>query len=658
MATSVQEAQWSRCLASCELCNLNPEAFNAYLTDFNSRTLECGKTFEYPLSVVEESKDLVTTLKECVEDRFPTDISDLAECCRSDSCVNEWTVKTASVTQSEAISIDENQDDVWSVVSDVCDSSPLQSVSQEEVDEERKADEDTTSDGDRNKTHGEDEEQRLDDNTDTGKGLDNDTDEQDQQINLDDNEDEHFDDCTEEGIRLAEVQKQLEDCKQETLEYCHRLEMMYRKQLEETERQHQAESATERERTASASATAAVTRHQCDRMSSRICELEEKIKICAQEARKLECELESKRCKEVDTLKLEHYNRYERLKLKFKQEYHVVRKALEESEENRHQDAVRHANLFVEAADTLSEQIKKAEDMKVACEKTLETTNKVHDIEAAKLHVNLRWLEDKLKRALAKEAEDHGAHLHTRNQLAKAEVEVEELEQKEQEMASAKEELQRQHEQQLAEVRDSYEQKLELAKQEHEADNALNEEQVCDLEAEMDAMCQEKDELYHERDQMCEKMADAYQDLEISHAHEMREANEEIERLEQSLRTMSEELEEVKEEKLQLGRDMDEAEATMEELCQEAQDSEAGHKQDMSEAASRRRELEREVKDLRRALDGAKQEDNDFREQLQKANKGMEELVKREQALVSQCAADRLMFERSAFALRSLLQKN
>lgn len=426
----------------------------------------------------------------------------------------------------------------------------------------------------------------------------------------------------------------------------------------ETERQHQAETATERERTANASATAALTQHQCDRLSSRICELEEKIKICAKEALKLECELESKRCKEVDTLKLEHFNRYERLKLKFKQEYHVVRKALEESEEIRHQDAVRHANLFVESADTLSEQIKKAEDMKVACEKILETTKKVHDIEVAKLHVNLRWLEDKVKRALAKEAEDHGAHLHTRNQLAKAEDQIEELKQKEQEMASAKEELQRQHEQQLAEVRDSYEQKLELAKQEHEADNALGEERICDLEAEMDAMCQEKDELYHERDQMCEKMVDAYQDLEFSHAHEMREANEEIERLEQSLRTMSEELKEVKEEKLQLGKDMDEAEETMDELCQEAQDSEAGHKQEMSEAASRQRELEREVKNLRGALEGIKQEDNDLREQLQKAKKGTEELVEREQALVSQCAADRLMFDRSAFALRSLLHKN
>ena len=658
MAIPTQKAQWSPCLASCELCNLSPEAFNAYLTDFNGRIVECAKTFDYSLSIVKESKDLVTTLKECIEDRFPTDMSDLAECCKPNPCVNEWTVETASMTQSEDSSVNDDEDDVWSVVSDVCTDSSPQSVSQQEVDEERKADDDTTSDADKDDPHGEGEEQRLDNNTDTGKSLDNDTDEQDQQINRDNNEDEQFDDCTEEGIRLAEVQKQLEDCKQETLEYCHRLEMMYRKQLEETERQHQAESATERERTASASATAAVTQHQCDRMSSRICELEEKIKICAQEALKLECELESKRCKEVDTLKLEHYNRYERLKLNFRKEYHVVRKALEESEDHRHQDAVKNANLYVETADTLSEQIKKAEDMKVACEKMLETTKKVHDIEVAKLHVNLRWLEDKLKRALAKEAEDHGAHLHTRNQLAKAEDEVEELKQKEQEMVSAKEELQRQHEQQLAEVRDSYEQKLELAKQEHEADNALSEEQICDLEAEMDAMYQDKDELCHERDQMCEKMADAYQDLEISHAHEMREANEEMKRLKQSLRSMSEELEEVKKEKLQLDKDMDEAEATMDELCQEAQDSEAGHKQDMSEAASRRRELEREVKDLRGALEGVKEEDNDLREQLQKAKKGMEELVEREQALVSQCAADRLMFERSAFALRSLLQKN
>lgn len=682
MATFIKEEQWSKCLTSCELCNLTPQVFDEYLADANSRTLECARDWESPLSAWDDKKTMAI-IEGYEKDMQTRSIPEMVEACMSDSFPIPPTVETAGMTESDASSVDDDQDDVWSVVSDVCDSPSLQNDDQEELDEKSMADDDIKSDADEGKTNGEDKlvvsgnrKQRLGNKTDTekslgndtneeGNSLDKDTDEQAKYLDRDDEEDDQFDDCTEEGIRLAKVQKQLEDYKQETMRYCYRLEMMHRDQLNDTKRQHQSESITERERTANANAAAAVNQHECNRMSSRIGELEEKLKICKQETRNLEYELESKRCKELDSLQGEHHRQLDHYKLKFKQDRHLLRKALTESEDNRRRDAIKHANLFAEAADALSGQIKKAEDMKVACEKTLETTNRVHDIEVTKLHVNLRWLEDKIRRALAKEAEDHDAHLNTRNQLAKAIYEVEGLKQKEQEIARAKEELQRQHEQQLAEVRDWYEQQLRLAKQEHEADNALSEEQICDLESEMDEMCREKDERYHEKEQLCENMEEAYQDLEMTYDHDLSEAKDVIERLEQSLGTMSDELREVKEEKTQLKKDLDEAEATMEELCQQAQDNEAGREQDSCEAASQCQELEMKVGELRGALEGTNQEAKELRDQLRDAIKGMQEsqerqqeLKQREQALMSQCAADRVMFERSAYALRSLLQRN
>lgn len=635
MATLSQEAQWSKCLASCELCNLTPEGFETYMNNANGRTLECAKTW----GVFQDSKDPTAILEGREENTQARSLPEMLETCMSDSFPIPQDVETADMTESDDSSVKDDQDDVWSVVSDVCDSASVQDDSQRKVDEESQADDEKDSDeaADDGEPHAEDEEQRLGNDTDKQDERPGDViNEQATHDDRDNEEDEHFDDCTEEGIRLAEVQKQLEDYKQATLINCYRLETMHRKQLDDTKRQYEAQSVKERERTASACAVAEVNEHLNNRMTSHIRELEEELERSIQAAWDLESELENKRCEELDSLNREHHRQLDQYKLKFKQDCHLLRKALTESENHRRQDAVKHANLFAEAADTLHDQIKKAEDMKVACERTLETTAKVHDIEVAKLQVNCRWLEDKVKRALAKEAEDHDAHLRTRNQLAKAEHEIEELKQK-----------------------------LELAKQEHEADNALNEEHVCDLESEMNEMCQEKDERYHEKDQLCEKMEEAYQDLEITYDHDLSEAKDVIERLEQNLRTVSDELRKVKEEKTQLEKDMAETEATMEELYQQTQESEAGPEQDSSEAASQRQWLEGEVRELRGALKEAKQEDKELRDQLRDAIKGMQEsqerqqeLKQREYALMSQCAADRLMFERSAYALRSLLQRN
>lgn len=658
MATSVQEMQWTKCLASCELCSLTPEGFETYTNNADSRTLECARTCEDSLPAWDDNTAM--TINEKHEtDTQTRSIPEMMETCMSHSFPSPPTVETAGMTGSDVSSANDDEDDVWSVVSDTSYGPSLRDDTGEELDEESQADDDNNKDTDEDKTDGEDDlnsrdqEERFGHNADIEKSLTKDTSE-----HHGNEEDEHFDDCTEEGIRLAEVQKQLEDHKQKTVEHIRRLVMEYHEQLDEI-RDHY--HRLERECTTSASAAAAANRDECNRMISRVGTLEEKLRICKEEARSLECELESKHCKVVDSLKREHYRQLDQCKSKFKQDCHLLREALTESEDHHRQYAI----LFAEAADALSGQIKKAEDMKVACERTLETAAEVHDIEVAKLHVNLRWLEDKMKRALAKEAEDHDAHLHTRNQLAKAEYEIEGLKHKEQEMASAKEELERQHEQRLAEVRHSYEQKLELAKQEHEADNALSEEQICDLESEMDEMCQQKDELYHAKDQLCEKMEEAYQDLEITYDHDLSEARDVIERLEQNIRAMSDELKEIKEERTQLEQDIGEAEATIEELCQQAQGNEAEYEQSRSAAASGRQCLESEVRYLRGALKKAKQEDKELRDQLKDAIQGLQEsqgrqqeLKQREQALMSQCAADRLMFERSAYALRSLLQKN
>jgi chromosome segregation ATPase len=358
-----------------------------------------------------------------------------------------------------------------------------------------------------------------------------------------------------------------------------------------------------------------------------------------------------------------HEQQVTMLKTRLGQECNQLRISLELSQQRRRLDAANHAKLCADAADTLSHEIEKADKIKAAFEKTLEVTYASHDSYVAELREQYK---SKLVEAQLKEQDDHEHHLETRNQLARAQHEVQDLRQKEQDI----EELQEQHEQQLHKVRFSYQQELDKAQREFEQEKAHNEEYVCELETEMDEMCQEKDELYYSKSQLCEKMEEQYQDLEFSHEHEMVKAKEEIEQLKQSLRTTSDELKDAQAELTKADKLMVEIEATLHELCQQAQDSKVKHEQDLSKASGRRQELEEktcklvlelhvarlENMELGDQLKEVKKESQETQEREQKMKESGQEMEEREQELMSQCAADRLMFERTMQALRAMRQ--
>jgi chromosome segregation ATPase len=177
---------------------------------------------------------------------------------------------------------------------------------------------------------------------------------------------------------------------------------------------------------------------------------------------------------------------------------------------------------------------------------------------------------------------------------------------------------------------------------------------VCELEAELDELYQGKDEQYDESRKQHEKMEEANHELE----HELEEANQKVECLEQILSNTLCELQDVKHGKAQLDEEMVELQATMEELCQQAQDNKVKHEQDVNRATGRRQELEAAVSSLMSEVGMARQGNTELRDQLKEIKVKEQEMEKREQQLLSQSTADRLMFERTAFALHSLLEKS
>jgi hypothetical protein len=653
MATSIQQTQWDKCLEICDLCNLTPQDFDNYLANKKGHTLECIHT----LLAFEDSNRYQFAVEECEEDTQTTSMSSWAECGVSDTVDNEQIFETVSLAESDTSSVEEFEDDAWSVVSEgesvVMPVNQLRSSdyhdqtdgerdiedddnSNDDADEERYVNDDSDNDADEEES--EDEEEDLSDGTDK----------KDEHLDSDNEQDEQFDDCTEEGIRIAEAQKQVEACQQQARE----VRKSYLEELEELKRQHQDERKQ------------AAWKH--DQMLVCAADAWEQLEIDREEAWTIECELKEKHSEELDAMQRNHDQQVVMVKLEFDLERTQLRKSLIMSQSGRCSDADNHTKLCADVAETLSLEIKNAVKMKAAFEKTLEVTNADHNLYVAELREHWHLLKSKLDEAQVKEQDDHEQHLNTRNQLARAQHEVQDLRQKEQDI----EELQEQHEQQLYRVRLSYEQELDKVQREYEQEKAHNEEYVCELETEMDEMCQEKDELYHAKSQLCEKIEEQYQDLEFSHEHEVDKAKEEMDQLKQSLRTTSNELKDAKAELTEVDKVMVEVEETLHELCQQAQDSKVRHEQDMTEATGRRQELEEKICKLVYEMNVARLESMKLGDQLkevknelqetqemeQKMKEREQEMKEREQELMSQCAADRLMFERTMQALRAMRQ--
>jgi hypothetical protein len=551
MDTSVQQAQWSKCVEACELCTLNPKEFDEYLADKKGRTLNCIKTSEQPRRYFEDGQEYVSGVAVCGNDRhvYTATIPDPIECETCGPVENAGNVDAATASDGDVGSGDDNsvedsEDDAWSVVSEgesiVAYGNQRLLCDDDEDDEGNDIEHDDNDDADSNDEDADDQEDVDDDQEpdDEKEDLNNRTDDEDEHLSSDNEEHDNLDDYTEEGIRLAEALE---------------VQELYREEVEELKRQYQEERKHVEWRY-----------HQ---LEVRTRDLHQEIEIRVEEGWRRESGYKRRHREELDGMQRMHHQRLEQIKLKLTQENYEILKSLEVSQERRRQEAANSAKLSAEAANTLSAEIQEVSKLKT----TLENTKSAYSSQTARHHKELRLLQNRLEGALIKEQNDHSTYLTTRNQLAKVEHEMDRARkdfkhQHQQAMNASKEALQRQHETHLAAVRRSYEQELEKLKEEREQDKAHNDGYVCELEAELDELCQEKDEQYDESRKQHEKMEDANHELE----HELEEANQKIECLEQILSNTSCELQDVKDEKTQLGEEMVELQATMEELCQQA----------------------------------------------------------------------------------------
>jgi hypothetical protein len=654
MEYHVPEPQWSKCLDNCELCALSPEDFKEYLVDNQGSTLRCVRLSARPMLFFKDGQRYVSGVAvrgndrhadtatisdpieretcrpvENAEDVVATSMSECETCSPVD---NEESVEAASMSKDNVGSGDDSEDDAWSVVSEsdsiVLYNQRLLCDDDDQADEESDVEKDDQDADDSDVEDAVDQEDAEDEeeSEDAEKRLDDNTSEQDEYLNSDNEEDETLDDYTEEGIRLAEALE---------------VQALYREELEELRRQHQDERKHAEWRY-----------HQ---MEVRTRDLHQEIEIRVEEGWRRESDYKKRHREELDGMQRMHDQRLEQIKLKLTQENYEILKSLEVSQERRRQDAANSAKLSAEAANTLSAEIQEVIKLKT----TLENTKSAYSSQTARNHKELRLLQNRLEAALIKEQNDHSTHLTTRNQLAKVEHEMDKDRKNfkhlhQQAMIASKEALQRQHETHLGAVRQSYEQELEKLKEEHEQDKAHNDGHVCELEAELDALCQERDEQYQRNCDLRERFEEARFDTE----YELEEADQKLECLEQILSDTSCELQGVKDEKTQLDEEMVELQATMEELCQQAQDNKVKHKQDMDKAIGHRQELEAAVSSLLSQLGTANQGNTELRDQLKEVKVKEQEMEKREQQLLSQSTADRLMFERTAHALRSLLKKS
>lgn len=646
------EPQWNKCVEACELCALSPEDFKAYLANDEGSTLRCVRLSARPMLFFEDGQNNVSGEAACGNDRhaYTAAIPDPIECetcgpvenvvdveaasmseCETCSPVgNNESVETASTSEDNIGSGDDSENDTWSVVSEsdsivvynqrlLCDDDDQADEESDIENDDQDADVSEEEDDD-NQNDVEDEE----DSDDEEEDLDDDISEQDDHLDSDSEEDETLDDYTEESIRLAEALE---------------VQELYREELEELKRQHHDERKHAEWRY-----------HQIE---VRTHDLHQEIEIRVEEGWRREADHKKRHREELNGLQRIHDQRLEQIKLKLTQENYEIVELLAMSEECRHHDAADSAKLSAEAANALSAEIQEVSKLKT----TLENTKSAYSSQTAKHHKDLRLLQNRLEAALVKEQHDHTTHLAIRNQLAKVEHEMDRNRKEfkllhQQAMNASKEALQRQHETQLAAVRQSYEQELEKLKQEHEQDKAHNDGHVCELEAELDALCQDRDEQY----QINCDLREQFEEAEFDTEYELEEADQKIECLEQILNDTSCELQSVKDEKTQLNEEMIELQVTMEKLCQQAQDSKVKHERDMIEATSHRQELEKNVITMNWELRAAKREVLELHDQLKEVKIKEQEMENREQQLLSQCTADRLMFERTAYALRELLK--
>ncbi|KAG9656580.1 hypothetical protein KCU64_g5778, partial [Aureobasidium melanogenum] len=513
-------------------------------------------------------------------------------------------VQTTKMVERETDTLVDGEDDAWSVVSDGDGAVNYENerlYCDDEADDEHEVD-DAGQDADV-------DQEDLYGCTDDEETLDN--------TFIDADEEEPLDDCTEEDIRVREVEKQLQACNQEAWEYeCdlmkrhneelddlkreHEQEInhltmalqektqhvdmcrteIYRRrafevkksmQLEEIKRQHKTERSRERER--------------ADEAQQQLKATEKMLKDCREDFCTRLYAAEQAHRNKLQEMQDKHDQELEGLRRRQLQTYETLTKTAEEEAERFRLKAARDAELCADAAEVLSAQIKINEIMKSEFEKSLKDADTRYNQEVKRGHVEREWLTNEACEMLKKTNKVNDENLRLREELAEAINDIQELAQKMQttkaghaeEIDRLKEEAQRQHVQALDELENEHEQDF--------------------------------DELVDEYEQDCAELADY-----------LWEADKEID-----------------------------------ELRQREQNMETKHKQEMGQAKADRLWLENKMRDLLVVVTEAQQKGDELRTQLKEAKYEVQELKEREHELILQQNAERAMFESSLHSMRNLL---
>ncbi|KAG9597798.1 hypothetical protein KCU97_g4205, partial [Aureobasidium melanogenum] len=363
---------------------------------------------------------------------------------------------------------------------------------------------------------------------------------------IDDDEEEHLDDCTEEDIRVREVEKQLQACSQEAWEYECDLMKRHNEELDDLKREHEQEinhltmALQEKVQHVDMCRTEIYRRRafevgksmqleeikrqhktECNRERARADEAEQQLKITE---KKLEACREDF-CTRLYAAKQGHRNKLQEMQDKHDQEleepkrrqlqtYDQLVKAAEEDAERFRQKAARDADLCADAAEVLSAQIKQNEMMKAEFKKRLKDADSRYDQEVKRGHVEREWLTNEACEMLKKTNKVNDENLRLREELAEAVNDIQELAQKvqttkaghDQEIARLKEEAQRQHVQALDKLEDEHEQDFDELVDEYEQD------------------CAELADYLWEADKEIDELRQREQDMETKHKQEMSQA--------------------------------------------------------------------------------------------------------------------------------------
>lgn len=540
------------------------------------------------------------------------------------------TTKTTSIAESETDTLVDSEDDAWSVVSDddsivIHENQRLLSDDDEadhhyevdEADDEREVDnvdEDANLDDEEHPydpgmeedfygvTDGEEDHFDHSGEDEDLNGCTNDERSLDDTL-VDSGEEEQLNDYTEESVRVSEIQEVLQACRTEAWEYECNLEQRHNEELDNLNREHEKE---------------------VSRLTEALEEKEQKLDMCRTEiCRRRAIEVEN--TKEID-----------KIKYWLNTECHKERDRADKAEER------------------LSISEKKLEGCIKDARVRLYAVEQAHQVELNEMQREQRQEIDELERRqrqsyerIVRAAEETEDRCH---QKAAKDAEL---------CAEAAEALSAQIE------------KNDRMKAEHEKElkttNSLYEELLATANASREWLIDEahkvlinSDKVNEENATLREQLTKAANDIEELKQKEQTikaEHDQELKRLEEEHEEAFDELvDEHEQDCAELADYLWEADNEIDELYQREQDVESEHKKEMSEAKAERVWLENKVRDLIVQVGEVKQEGDELRKQLKEAKDEVQERKEREQELVSQQDADRLMFERSLCAMRNLLE--